>query len=364
MAVKGAFVAAPKFNTKEDAQKMVDLYFKECEGEALTDENGKAVYTSKGDVVYIRQPKPPTVTGLALALGFAARKELLTYRGPRDIMEVIERAKSRVEEYMERQLFEQDSFKWARLGLEKDFGMRFDEEEEQGGKVIIVDDIPEGTGSWAENEPKTDGGAGEAGREAKERQEAEVGAEAEIEESGEEKEAGKVHEDRGQEAGKEKAAKKEAHEKVGLKEAGKEAEAEKRQGAEFGAEAEKEAEKEIEPEESVEENEAGKVHEDRGQEAGKEKAAKKEVHEKGVLKEAGRKAEAEKGQEAEIGAEAEKEEEAEAEIEENGEENEAGKVHEDRGQEAGKMEAEEKTGRKACDFTYGGALGAAENETS
>ena len=305
MAVKGTFVAAPKFNTKEDAQKMVDLYFKECEGEALTDENGKAVYTSKGDVVYIRQPKPPTVTGLALALGFAARKELLTYRGPRDIMEVIERAKSRVEEYMERQLFEQDSFKWARFGLEKDFGMRFYEEEEQGGKVIIVDDIPEGAGSWAENEPKTDGGAGEAGREAKERQEAEVGAEAE-----------------------------------------------------------KEAEKEIEPKENGEEKEAGKVHEDRGQEAGKEKAAKKEVHEKGVLKEAGKEAETEKGQEAEIGAEAEKKEEAEAEIEENGEEKEAGKVHEDRGKEAGKMEAEEKTGRKACDFTYGGALGAAKNETS
>ena len=291
MAVKGAFVAAPKFNTKEDAQKMVDLYFKECEGEALTDENGKAVYTSKGDVVYIRQPKPPTVTGLALALGFAARKELLTYRGPRDIMEVIERAKSRVEEYMERQLFEQDSFKWARFGLEKDFGMRFDEEEEQGGKVIIVDDIPEGAGSWAENEPKTDGGAGEAGREAEKRQEAEI-------------------------------------------------------------------------EENGEENEAGKVHEDRGQEAGKEKAAKKEVHEKGVLKEAGRKAEAEKGQEAEIGAEAEKEAEKEIEPEESVEENEAGKVHEDRGKEAGKMEAEEKTGRKACDFTYGGALGAAKNETS
>ena len=305
MAVKGTFVAAPKFNTKEDAQKMVDLYFKECEGEALTDENGKAVYTSKGDVVYIRQPKPPTVTGLALALGFAARKELLTYRGPRDIMEVIERAKSRVEEYMERQLFEQDSFKWARLGLEKDFGMRFDEEEEQGGKVIIVDDIPEGAGSWAENEPKTDGGAGEAGREAKERQEAEVGAEAE-----------------------------------------------------------KEAEKEIEPKENGEEKEAGKVHEDRGQEAGKEKAAKKEAHEKVGLKEAGRKAEAEKRQEAEIGAEAEKEAEIEIKPEEIGEENEAGKVHEDRGQEAGKMEAEEKTGRKACDFTYGGALGAAENETS
>ena len=301
MAVKGTFLAAPKFNTKEDAQKMVDLYFKECEGEALTDENGKAVYTSKGDVVYIRQPKPPTVTGLALALGFAARKELLTYRGPRDIMEVIERAKSRVEEYMERQLFEQDSFKWARFGLEKDFGMRFDEEEEQGGKVIIVDDIPEGAGSWAENEPKTDGGAGEAGREAKEGQEAEIGAEAE-----------------------------------------------------------KEAEKEIEPEESVEENEAGKVHEDRGQEAGKEKAAKKEVHEKGVLKEAGKEAEAEKRQEAEIGAEAEKE----IEPEESGEEKGSGKGYEDRGQEAGKMEAEEKTGRKACDFTYGGALGAAENETS
>mgnify|MGYP005762132781 FL=1 len=305
MAVKGTFVAAPKFNTKEDAQKMVDLYFKECEGEALTDENGKAVYTSKGDVVYIRQPKPPTVTGLALALGFAARKELLTYRGPRDIMEVIERAKSRVEEYMERQLFEQDSFKWARLGLEKDFGMRFDEEEEQGGKVIIVDDIPEGAGSWAENEPKTDGGAGEAGREAKERQEAEVGAEAE-----------------------------------------------------------KEAEKEIEPKENGEEKEAGKVHEDRGQEAGKEKAAKKEAHEKVGLKEAGRKAEAEKRQEAEIGAEAEKEAEKEIEPEEIGEENEAGKGYEERGQEAGKEKAEEKTGRKACDFTYGGALGAAENETS
>ena len=63
----------PRYKTPEEMQKVIDEYFESCEGEILTDADGNAVLNKYGMPVRIGE-KPPTVTGLALALGFTGRQ--------------------------------------------------------------------------------------------------------------------------------------------------------------------------------------------------------------------------------------------------------------------------------------------------
>ena len=75
MATGKAVGRPPKYKSKEEIEEKIDAYFKECEGEILKDEKGKTVFNKFGNPVIINQ-KPPTVTGLALALGFTTRLSL------------------------------------------------------------------------------------------------------------------------------------------------------------------------------------------------------------------------------------------------------------------------------------------------
>ena len=73
-----------------------------------------------GKPVYIDQ-KPPTVTGLALALGFSGRQSLLNYQSKAEFVDTIMRAKSRVEEYTEQRLFDRDGSDGAKFSLRNNF---------------------------------------------------------------------------------------------------------------------------------------------------------------------------------------------------------------------------------------------------
>ena len=79
----------PKYTSKEQIEGLIENYFKECEGIPFFDENGKPLVTDKGYIIYEVQPKPPTVTGLALALGFTTRLSLLNYQGKEEFMNTI-----------------------------------------------------------------------------------------------------------------------------------------------------------------------------------------------------------------------------------------------------------------------------------
>ncbi len=71
----------PKYETPQEMQEAIDVYFDEL-----------------GDEL-------PTITGLALALGFDGRHGLLYYQDEKpDFLTTIKRAKARVEEAMEREL--------------------------------------------------------------------------------------------------------------------------------------------------------------------------------------------------------------------------------------------------------------------
>ncbi len=120
MQGKNAGGRPPKFTSVKKMQAKIDAYFKQCEGHLLIDEaTGKPVIY-KGMPVYEDQ-RPPTVTGLALALGFATRASLMDYQGKPQFEAIILRAKSRIEQYTEERLFDRDGSAGARFSLQNNF---------------------------------------------------------------------------------------------------------------------------------------------------------------------------------------------------------------------------------------------------
>lgn len=71
-----------KYDNPEELQKAVDSYFRERD----------------------ELKKPYTITGLALALGFNSRQSLLNYQGDKRFLDIIKKAKSKVEAFYEESL--------------------------------------------------------------------------------------------------------------------------------------------------------------------------------------------------------------------------------------------------------------------
>ena len=110
-----------KYKTVQDLQAAIDAYFLACEGKMLKDDDGKPVLNKWGEPVMLGR-KPPTVTGLALALGFAGRQALLNYQGRAAFKDAVLRAKARCEEYAETRLFDKDGSNGAKFSLSCNFG--------------------------------------------------------------------------------------------------------------------------------------------------------------------------------------------------------------------------------------------------
>lgn len=108
------------YKSKEEIQEKIDKYFEECEGKVLKDKDGNPILNKYGGVIIIGS-KPPTVTGLALALGFSTRQSLLNYQAQDEFLDTITRAKSRVEQYAEERLFDRDGSHGAQFSLRNNF---------------------------------------------------------------------------------------------------------------------------------------------------------------------------------------------------------------------------------------------------
>ena len=120
MATKKAVGRPPRYKSKEEIEEKIEEYFKECEGEILKDDEGKPIFNKYGSPVVIQQ-RPPTVTGLALALGFTSRQALLNYQAKPEFVDTITRAKSMVEAYTEERLFDRDGSNGAQFSLRNNF---------------------------------------------------------------------------------------------------------------------------------------------------------------------------------------------------------------------------------------------------
>lgn len=149
----------PKYKSKEEIQEKIDAYFEECKGRQLTDpQTGAAVYDKYGYPVMV-DVRIPTVTGLALALGFTNRVSLLNYQGRKEFRATIETAKTRIEAYVEERLFDKDGANGAKFSLQNNFkGWDADKpkpEESKAPAINIICDIPR-TQDAVEQQPQTE----------------------------------------------------------------------------------------------------------------------------------------------------------------------------------------------------------------
>ena len=124
----------PRYRSRAEIEEKIEAYFKSCEGEPVEDpETGKPMIDKRGNLVYAGR-RPPTVTGLALALGFTTRQSLLNYEGRKEFQAVIQKAKTRIEMYAEERLYDRDGCIGARFNLQNNF--RGWNGESRGGEDI------------------------------------------------------------------------------------------------------------------------------------------------------------------------------------------------------------------------------------
>ena len=110
----------PKYKDVAEIEAKIAAYFEWCEGTQLYDKDGNPIVDKWGKAVRVNE-HPPTVTGLALALGFCTREALLGYQGKKDFAATITRAKSLIERYTEERLFDRDGVNGARFSLINNF---------------------------------------------------------------------------------------------------------------------------------------------------------------------------------------------------------------------------------------------------
>lgn len=110
----------PMYHTKEEIQEKIDAYFEECKGRVLRNDDD-SIARDKYGLPVIVDARPPTITGLALALGFTSRQALLNYQAKDEFVDTITRAKSRVECYAEERLYDKDGANGAKFNLANNF---------------------------------------------------------------------------------------------------------------------------------------------------------------------------------------------------------------------------------------------------
>ena len=132
----------PKYATVEEMQAVIDQYFEDCKGEPIIGDDGMPILDKYGQPFIINQ-RPPTVTGLALALGFTSRQALLNYQAKKGFVDTVTRAKARIEAYAEERLFDRDGQRGAEFSLRYNFRWVNDEKKDDGGESVCgVAELP------------------------------------------------------------------------------------------------------------------------------------------------------------------------------------------------------------------------------
>lgn len=128
----------PAYTDPNEMQKKIDEYFESCKGYALKDKDGEIVYDKHGKVIMVGE-MPPTVTGLALALGFNSRMSLINYQGKQEFVDTLTRAKAKIEAYAEARLYDRDGANGAKFSLANNFkGWAEKQQVESDSTVKIV----------------------------------------------------------------------------------------------------------------------------------------------------------------------------------------------------------------------------------
>lgn len=132
-----------KWKSKKALEEAIEGYFEDCRGKPYIMDDGTALMDKSGEVVLL-DAHPPTITGLALWLGFTGRQALVEYQAREDYGDTITRAKTRCEEYAERRLYDRDGTRGAQFSLSCNFGWKQTQTAEaNGGGVVMIPEVKE-----------------------------------------------------------------------------------------------------------------------------------------------------------------------------------------------------------------------------
>lgn len=132
----------PKFKTAKDLKKKIDNYFKKCQPKYVKDK-GKVLLTTKGTPII--EWNPPTITGLALHLGFVSRQSVYDYEKRNDEFSyTIKKARLKCENWTEKGLLSGTIPPASGIFILKNYGWRdtFGIANSEGGDLF---------GEWIKN---------------------------------------------------------------------------------------------------------------------------------------------------------------------------------------------------------------------
>ena len=127
----------PFYTTVEELQAKIDEYFDSCKPTYI-ERNGELVL-DKNNHPIIESMNPPTVTGLAFALGFTSRQALINYQEREPFVDTVTRAKLRIEKFVEGKLFDPAIRPQGPIFALKNLGWRDASEVAvtQGGVLVV-----------------------------------------------------------------------------------------------------------------------------------------------------------------------------------------------------------------------------------
>lgn len=92
-----------KYGTADELEEAIEAYFEKCKDELVYNDDGEVATDKGGNPIFI--PHPPTIAGLARALGFMDRQSLYDYADREEFSCTIKNAITRIEEYAEQHLY-------------------------------------------------------------------------------------------------------------------------------------------------------------------------------------------------------------------------------------------------------------------
>lgn len=111
----------PKYSNPDIMQKKIDEYFNQCIPIYAKDESGKVLIGQNGKPI-IENINAPTVTGLALFLGYADRQSIYDNQKRDGFSCILKKARSKVEEWVLQHTFNGDIPTAVGIFILKQFG--------------------------------------------------------------------------------------------------------------------------------------------------------------------------------------------------------------------------------------------------
>jgi len=128
----------PKYNTSEEMQRVIDLYFLACKVHQEDNDQKRLEDLSIEDLDVVNSIEDviPTISGLAYTLGMST-EALRNYEGKDEFLATVKRAKQRVEMSLEQRLAG-NNVTGSIFSLKNNFGWHDKQQQELSGEVTYT----------------------------------------------------------------------------------------------------------------------------------------------------------------------------------------------------------------------------------